>query len=441
MSNLPKPPAGGAIQDDHLDPTVRLGDCTPKAVVAGTDRRASFGERVPPKGLLGVWWTRIAPSDWTVVATREARVKLFIASVLVLAVIVVTGVAMQSWQPVATEPSRPAPQTASPVGEPERRAALTAPMVGPTKPMVEPAAPVVGATAPMVGASDRGDGGIEAQSAGYAEIIGNVTKTLQVFRYAGNSNILVLDFPSLREQGPALNRIATLIEKQGTPRDRILSTAELQSYIRSVQRTPDTLYFGHNYRAFDMVRFFNLADKDNVALNEFEKKLRQILLDHGFMIRANADYEMVKPEKALVSVVQEQSDDPTTPQSELVDARLRNTIFRHELSHGEFITNQAYREYCEYFWRERMSEPERDAFRRFLATREYDAGNEQLVINEMQAFLMHTPNETVFNAASLGVTTDQLESLQQRFIGGAPPTRLFKEAAAAMATTVSTDPQ
>lgn len=436
MSNLPKPPAGDAIQDDHLDPTVRLGDCTPKAVVAGTDRRASFGERVPPKRPLGDWWTRIAPSDWTVVATREARVKLFIASVLVLvlAVIVVAGVAMQSRQPVATQPSQPAPQTASPVAEPERRAALTAPVIGATAPKVE-------TTAPKVGASDRGGGGIEAQSAGYAEIVGNVTKTLQVFRYAGNSNILVLDFPSLREQGPALNRIATLIEKQGTPRDRILSTAELQSYIRSVRRTADTLYFGHNYRAFDMVRFFNLADKDDVALNEFEKNLRQILLDHGFMIRANADYEMVRPEKALVSVVQEQSDDPTTPQSELVDARLRNTIFRHELSHGEFITNQAYREYCESFWRERMSEPERDAFRSFLATREYDAGNEQLVINEMQAFLMHTPNETVFNAASLGVTTDQLEILQQRFIGGAPPTRLFKEAAAAMATTVSTDPQ
>jgi hypothetical protein len=325
---------------------------------------------------------------------------------------------------------RPHGQPAPVPVEPQRRTALAVPSV---------------ASPATVGEQHRGSappsraqrkGGIaRAERASYAEVLGNTSTALRVFRYAGNDRVLILDYPSLREQGGALNRIATLVEKTGTPRDRVMSNDELSSYISSVGRSSATLYFGHDYPASDVARFFNLTDRDAISLTAEERNLRQTLLDHGFLVWANGEYAAAAPAQALVSLVQEQADDPTTGQSELVTARLRHIILRHELSHGEFFTNEGYRDYSIRFWRTRLSDDERSTFRRFLASREYDPENEALMINEMQAFLAHTHDEGIFSAASLGVTPGALAQLRRRFLDDAPPLALFEEGPAMVSAT------
>lgn len=97
-----------------------------------------------------------------------------------------------------------------------------------------------------------------------------------------------------------------------------------------------------------------------------------------------------------------------------MDALRRASVLRHELSHGEFFTNAAYRAHCWRFWRQ-LSEAERASWRRYLRGLGYDSANEALMVNETQALLMHTPDTRDFNAAAMGITMTEMESLRMRF--------------------------
>jgi hypothetical protein len=228
---------------------------------------------------------------------------------------------------------------------------------------------------------------------------------LAIFRLAPNPAVLVLDFPSLAEQGRMLNRVAALIEKAGLPRDRVLDDAALGAAIRDGGTTPETYYYGHNYRAGDLFRFFALADRDGVRLNAEEERLRALLRDIGWL-RQDAP-------GALVSV-------PQAGVEPWLDQRARAAMLRHELSHGEFFTNPAYAAVVWRFWREMLTEPERQRFRAMLAEASYDPAQEEVMANEAHAFLLHTPDERFFNPGSLGLAPDRVAALRAAFIAALP---------------------
>ena len=109
---------------------------------------------------------------------------------------------------------------------------------------------------------------------------------------------------------------------------------------------------------------------------------------------------------------------------ETLDAAVRESILLHELSHGVYFTDPAYRDHAKAFWEQKLTEEERAIWRAFLASRDYDSANEDMMLNEAQAFLMHTPDPRIFSAAALGVTQEQLDSMRARFRDGAPQTAL-----------------
>jgi hypothetical protein len=98
----------------------------------------------------------------------------------------------------------------------------------------------------------------------------------------------------------------------------------------------------------------------------------------------------------------------------------RAAILRHELSHGEFFSNPVYAAYVHDFWLTALTAAERAAFRSFLAKDEYDTGNEELMYNEMQAYLMFTRDRLFFTADLAGLTPVRLAELQSRFLAGMP---------------------
>ena len=272
----------------------------------------------------------------------------------------------------------------------------------------QPAIPPQQPTAPTI---------IEAR---LADIDGLRHPGIAVYRLAENPRILLIDFPSLAEQGRAMNRLAALIEKSGMPHDRVLSAAEMAAAVPN----PDTYYLAHDYAATSLARFFSLAEAETQPLNQQERDLLALLVGAGVIERAGAaGYAATKPEMAVITLVQ--ADAPGVPSSEVVDASLRDTMLHHEVSHGEFFTNPAYRAHCERFWRERLSESERALFRSFLAGNGYDPADETLMINEMQAYLMHTPDPRAFSAKLLHVTPAQLADLRKRFMNPQPPTPLL----------------
>jgi hypothetical protein len=259
-------------------------------------------------------------------------------------------------------------------------------------------------------------------------ILANRAETLTIFRVDANPKIVVLDFPSLTEQGQMLNRIAALIEKAGLPRDRVLDDAALAAAIAARGETVETFYFGHNYRAADLVRFFALAAAQRVALNEEERRLEAILIALGIAVRgADGALSLAEP-AAIVTVPGLQPADPTRGLAFPIDAAVREAILRHELSHGEFFTNPAYAAHVALWWRERLTARDRARLRRFLAEGGYDPEIEEVMMNEAMAYLIHTPDPRFFSPETVGLDAETVARLRARLFEGMPDTWLARVA-------------
>lgn len=260
----------------------------------------------------------------------------------------------------------------------------------------------------------------QAQGASYRELLEGRSDDWRVARLALNPKILVIEFPNLASQGAALNRLAALLEKYKAPRDRVLTDEGLARFIQQVGDTPETFYFGHDYPAEAVARFFTLSVNQQVRLNPDELRLGNLLL-FSKMLREENDRLVPAPEReAVVTFTALQADNPRTAADETVDPQRREAILRHELSHGEFFTNAAYRQHCWTFW-QNLSDEDRALFRTFLTAANYDPHNDELMVNETQAFLMHTPDQRAFSARIFGVPEKKLEALRARFREGMPP--------------------
>jgi hypothetical protein len=233
-----------------------------------------------------------------------------------------------------------------------------------------------------------------------AAILADPAEHLSLFRFAGDPRIVVLDFPALTPQGRMFNRVAALTEKAGLPRDRVLSDDELEAAIRAAGDTAATFYYGHDYPAAALVRFFALADRDHVALDADEERLRGLLRQLGWF-DANAD-------GALISLSREGADPDIT-------ASARAAILHHELSHGAFFVDPAYAEYTRNFWRTALTAAEREAVTRFLAGEDYDSADDTLMVNEMQAYTMFTDDPHFFLPANFGMSAARRAALRAVF--------------------------
>jgi hypothetical protein len=235
------------------------------------------------------------------------------------------------------------------------------------------------------------------------EILANQATSLSIFRLAENPAILVLDFPSLGEQARMLNRAAVLVETRGQPRDRLLGDVSLEQAIRATGAQPDTFYDGHDYRASDLVRFFALAERDGIRLNPDELRLRDLIRAAGWTDAGAVGALITLPALGVG-----------------IDPQARASILRHEISHGVFFTDPAYAAFTQRFWQTELNDKERAAFRRFLASQEYDPADETLMMNETQAYLVHTADRRFFNPDLVGLPPERLAALRARFVAGMP---------------------
>ena len=67
-----------------------------------------------------------------------------------------------------------------------------------------------------------------------------------------------------------------------------------------------------------------------------------------------------------------------------------------------------------------LTDRERAAFTHFLAQEQYDASNADLIVNETQAYLMHTRNNRFFRADVVDMTSERLHQLRESFYAGMP---------------------
>ena len=257
----------------------------------------------------------------------------------------------------------------------------------------------------------------EPVAADFQTLLANQGETPVVYAYLGRRTITVIDFPTLIEQGRMFNRLVALIERIGAPRERVLSNEELAQFIRAVGKTAATLAYGNDFLVSELVVFFNLAELGNIELNAEEQGLRQLLLVQRFMELRNGFYQALLPSAVILSLPQEK---PASPASPPVTALARQTILAHEISHAEYYTNRPYTDFCRQFWRSTMRENERVAFKKFLAKGGYNPENEEMMINETQAYLMHTPDARAFSPVLVGLAEPVVQVLRQKFRSGFP---------------------
>ena len=311
--------------------------------------------------------------------------------------------------PEATTAPTPAQQPASSINA---APAILAPAREPAI-AAAPVAPLIKATPTVPKAS--------ARIADLSELLRAPPSTqLRWARFKANPAILVIEYPNLHEQGLAMNRLAAMFEKRRVRRDRVPTEAELADLMRRSGDSVASFYQGHDYPAAKVARFFSLADAQRVALNVQEMQLRSLMLEAELMTRGAANAFQPVGNQAIVSFTGVQPDDPATAADEQVDGMRREAVLRHELSHGEFFTDPAYRAHCMKFWRQVLREGERRLFSAYLKSLDYNPGDEELMANETQALLMHTPDGRAFNAASLGVSESALKQLRGRFQAGEP---------------------
>ncbi len=247
---------------------------------------------------------------------------------------------------------------------------------------------------------------------------------LQVSRLNADPAVVVVDFPDLTSQGLTLNRVAALVEKAGTPRDRVLDDVTLNQAIRDCGDTVESYYYGHDYKAADLARFFALSDAQGIKLNPHELWLKRLLRQLGWL-RNGANGALISLPAAAPPITEE----------------MRAVILHHEISHGAFYTLPIYQAYAEAFWRG-MTPADRAAFTGFLGRQGYDTSNTELMLNETQAYLIFTRDPLFFNAAAVGMTDAAMQALRDGYIANIPVDwlRPMANAALPVAATVPACP-
>ena len=251
------------------------------------------------------------------------------------------------------------------------------------------------------------------------EILAASHDTFSIYVLRDSERTLVFDFPNTREQSKMFARLILFIERAGASKTRVMSVPEVQKWLQTNSVQFDTLTVGNNMRTAELARFFNSARFQGEPITVDEQRLYDWLLHSQLLREEEAGVSVIEPERVLVSVPQVSSVPGCNGCT--VSAAARAVILQHELSHARFSTDTVYQNYVVWFWSNALSLVQRDKFTRFLRSRGYDTAIRELCANEMQAFLMNTPDPSMFAAADIGVSDAELTEMRRRFQEGIAP--------------------
>ncbi len=260
----------------------------------------------------------------------------------------------------------------------------------------------------------------------FNEMLYNRVNKTTLYRYSINPVVYVLDFPSLYIQGRSMNRIMALIEDVRAPKDRVLSEFEFSKFLKTNGLTTESFNLGHDYTSNHLTQFYKLTDLHGLKLRTEEQQLKDLLIEHGLI---NKDLSPIpeQDKKVIITVTQKTTEYDKNNNKLTVTLDTRKSVLRHELSHGEFFSNPAYRLHAEDFWNNEIPDYLKRRIGRFLTDLGYDIADKTLTMNEMQAFLFHTDHESIFSAQDIGITNKELHDLKKRFLNGLPDSPFMRD--------------
>jgi hypothetical protein len=192
----------------------------------------------------------------------------------------------------------------------------------------------------------------------------------ELYRWSANPHFLILDTVDYAVQAGFFRRLSFFVEKSGFS-GSLLTEEELGNMHG---------WNAHDYRAFDLARFFQLAEENRLDFTPEEKELRAILLKNDILERVDGVYHPGKG--GILSISQESP------------AYLRRKFLIHEGMHGLFFSFPRFREGCFTLW-DGLEEEEQQFFRIFLKKMTYDSSQLYLSVNEYQAYMLQQPVEEI----------------------------------------------
>ncbi len=192
----------------------------------------------------------------------------------------------------------------------------------------------------------------------------------ELYRWSAFPSILILDSATYEIQACFLKRLAFFVEKRG-----FAGTIPSEAVVRDRHG-----WNAHDYRAEDLARFFELAREQDIALNERERQLRELLIANGVLRERNG--RVTAGGGGVLGI--SQASYPV----------LRRLLLTHELFHGVFFADAAFRDECETIFQD-LTDDEQEFWRLFLHAHGYNSENDYLVVNEFMAYLMQQPLERV----------------------------------------------
>ena len=195
-----------------------------------------------------------------------------------------------------------------------------------------------------------------------------------IARWARDACVLLLRFPSAAAQRDALGRASVFLED-------LDDASRVVDRLPSGQRGGVANYSGHNMRLGDLARFDAACRAANKPLWPAERALVEALVDAGALAPRGASGALRVADRRpgfepCVAAVARSSD-----KAEVRDALL------HEAMHMVFYRDERYAARCLEWWRSEATDAERDAWIAFLRNLRYDVANEELVVNELQAYM------------------------------------------------------
>ena len=195
---------------------------------------------------------------------------------------------------------------------------------------------------------------------------------VEVSRWDRNPRVLLLRFPSAAAQRDAMGRPSIFLEDaelHGTVVERIPSG----------QRGGVANYSGHNMRASDLARFLNVlraTRPGGAAETAAEAAMVRALKNVGALVtNKDGSFAAARDDPVLAAVA------GSSDRNEVRDALL------HEAMHMVFYVDAQYERACRDYWDAAVSDSDKDAWREFLTELRYNADDETLAVNELQAYM------------------------------------------------------
>jgi hypothetical protein len=219
---------------------------------------------------------------------------------------------------------------------------------------------------------------------------------VRVFRWSGSPRVFLLAFSDAASQRRALGRVSMHLED---PEHRGSIPAALPSGARGGVAN----YSGHNARVRSVCEFFNsVRDADDAELWEDERMMMEALTA-ARLVRKEKDGKYTDVSRASGGngakgawECEWYQFDESTPRNEACvlavcasgDVREVRDALLHEAMHGLWYARADFAEWCYGFYRsEALSDEERGVWVEFLRELRYDVSDEEVVVNEFQAYM------------------------------------------------------